>query len=112
MRGLPRFLVVDFNEMIGERGILDRSLGIGWIRWDEIDGAYQRRQHDQDSLYIKLRSGARSLMRLKRRRESEGSGDLRLDLRGTSLSAVELLQEILARSRVDPPGGTRVLRDA
>ena len=49
---------------IGERGILDRTLGLGWIRWEEIEGAYQRRSLDQDSVFIRLRLSRRIRRRL------------------------------------------------
>jgi hypothetical protein len=86
---------------IGERGILDRTLGLGWIRWDEIEGAYQRRSSDLDSLFIRLRISRRIRRRLDalKGRSSpsrSNSVDVQLDLTGTDVSPVELVQEIMA----------------
>lgn len=86
---------------IGERGILDRTLGLGWIRWDEIEGAYQRRSLDQDSVFIRLRLSRRIRRRLdglKRRSAAlpSDSLDIRLDLTGTDVTPVDIVQEIMA----------------
>jgi hypothetical protein len=86
---------------IDERGILDRTLGLGWIRWDEIEGAYQRRSLDQDSVFIRLRLSRRirnKLDGLKRRPAAvpNGSLDIRLDLAGTDVTPVDIVQEIIA----------------
>jgi hypothetical protein len=88
---------------IGDRGILDRTLGLGWIGWDEIEGAYQRRSQDQDSVFLRLRpSSERKRRRLERSirraaRAREDAFDIRLDLSGTDLTPVEIVQEIMAR---------------
>ena len=88
---------------IGERGILDRGAKLGWIRWDEIDGAYQRRSVDPTAVFLRLRITER-LARLLRRadpRRSPSVGqtfDLRLDLADTGFTTVELVQEIMAHS--------------
>ena len=42
---------------IGDRGFLDRELQLGWIRWDEIEGAYSPNVRDSDGIRIKLRPG-------------------------------------------------------
>ena len=72
-----------------------------WIHWDEIEGAWQPRNERGDRLRLRLRVSERLSPRLRRR-----SGDHRLpasvevpvDLTGTHLSGVELLQEIVAHS--------------
>jgi len=92
---------------IGERGIHDRSLGLGWIRWDEIEGAYQRRSIEQDSIVLRLRRSKRLERRLLSQGRRSGTAELdslhvRLDLAGTSLSPVEILQEILAHGSGSP----------
>lgn len=86
---------------IGERGILDRTLGLGWIRWDEIEGAYQRRSLDQDSVFIRLRLSRRIRRRLDALKTGpatlpDDSLDIRLDLTGTDVTPVEIVQEIMA----------------
>ena len=86
---------------IGERGILDRTLGLGWIRWDEIEGAYQRRSLDQDSVFIRLRPSRRIRRKLDGlkgtpARVPSESLDIRLDLTGTDVTPVDIVQEIIA----------------
>jgi len=87
---------------IGERGIHDRTLGLGWIRWEEIEGAYQRRSLDQDSVFIRLRLSRRIRRRLdglKRKPAASSpsdSLDVRLDLTGTEVTPVDIVQEIMA----------------
>lgn len=97
---------------IGERGILDRTLGLGWIRWEEIEGAYQRRSLDQDSVFIRLRLSRRIRRRLaglKKKKsaasEPTDSLDVRLDLTGTEVTPVDIVQEIMAHGNTR--GGTR-----
>jgi len=99
---------------IGERGILDRSTGLGWIRWDEIEGAYQRRSLDQQSVFIRLRLSRRIRRRLQgsecdRAAQTPGASlDVRLDLAGTDVTPVDIVQEIMAhgspRSRTEGDG--------
>lgn len=89
--------------VVSERGILDRSVGLGWIGWDEIEGAYQRRSQEQDAVILRLRASARLVGQLKRAGRSEASGvgdafDLRLDLSDAEVTAVELVQEIMAHA--------------
>jgi len=89
--------------VIGERGILDRGAKLGWIRWDEIEGAYQRRSEDRDAVFLRLRATERLARRLRRagRKQAPPVGqafDLCLDLSDTGFSAVELVQEIMAHA--------------
>jgi len=84
-----------------ERGFLDRELGLGWIAWEEIEGAYTPNVRDSEGLRLRVRPGARLLRRLRRRRASvvsDGAYELRLDLSDTAVSPVELLQEVLSRT--------------
>jgi len=96
--------------LVNERGILDRRLRVGWIHWDEIEGAYGPTAHDRDGLRLRVRASERLRRRLGRRRPrsagsiADSAVDLRLDLSGSSISPVELLQEILVHT-----GGTRGL---
>lgn len=95
---------------IGERGILDRGAKLGWIRWDEIEGAYQRRSEARSAVFLRLRATERLAHRLRRvgRRQAPSVGqtfDLRLDLSDTGFTAVELVQEIMAHS--ERPESTR-----
>lgn len=86
---------------IGERGILDRTLGLGWIRWDEIEGAYQRRSLDQDRVFIRLRLSRRIRHKLdgltwRPSASPANSFDVQLDLSGTEVTPVDIVQEIMA----------------
>ena len=84
-----------------ERGFLDRDLRLGWIGWDEIEGAYTPSVKDADGLRLRVRPGARLLRRLRRRSGSvatDGAYELRLDLSDSAVSPVELLQEVLSRT--------------
>ncbi len=84
-----------------ERGFLDRDLRLGWIGWDEIEGAYTPNVNDSEGLRLRVRPGARLLRRLRRRGVSvgnDGAYELRLDLSDAAVSPVELLQEVLSRT--------------
>ena len=86
---------------IGERGILQRG-GWGWIPWEEIEGAYPPTASDDETVRLRLTVTERlaRILRKKRRlpRESlvEGSMEVRLDLAGSDLNAIDVLQEILS----------------
>ena len=91
---------------LSKRGFLDRDLRLGWIGWDEIEGAYTPNVNDSEGLRLRVRPGARLLRRLRRRGASvgnDGAYELRLDLSDAAVSPVELLQEVLSRteSQVD-----------
>ena len=88
--------------LVTERGILDRRLRLGWIHWDEIEGAYPPTARDGDVLRVRLR--------LRRRRSRglavpESGRDVRLDLSGSRITAIELLQAILSHGggATEPP---------
>ena len=89
-----------------ERGFLDRDLRLGWIGWDEIEGAYTPSVNDSEGLRLRVRPGARLLRKLRRRSASaanDGTYEIRLDLSDTAVSPLELLQEVLSltASQVD-----------
>jgi len=105
--------------VVGERGILQRGLGWGWIRWDEIEGAYPPNLREADTLRLRLRVSERLARILRRRRRLaadtpvEDSLELRLSLAGSEYNAVELLQEIMAHraaQSADPTAGTEPRR--
>ncbi len=95
---------------IGARGIRDRRLGWGWIPWDEIEGAYPPESSGNETLRLRLRATER-LRRLLRSQPQSGvdpsvqggTVEIRLDLRGTGVNSVELLQKIMARDSGSPP---------
>ena len=96
--------------VVDERGILEPTLGWGWIPWDEIEGAYTPSSAEGDTLHVRLRVSERLALVLRNRRVDRetpltDSLEIRLDLARSRLSAVELLQEIMAHQ--PPPGGSR-----
>lgn len=101
---LWRLLSAPERLVIDERGILARNLRLGWIRWDEIEGAYPPGMEDDGAIRLRLRRSERLLRRLagSGQRAQEGWLEVRLELAGTGRGAVEILQAILAH------GGPRV----
>jgi hypothetical protein len=90
VRSRTRLLVTD-------RGILDRSLGLGWICWDEIEGAYRSRP----GVSLRLRPETRAARRLLRQPDADRQElTVRVDLDGTDVTPVELLQAVVARGGV------------
>jgi hypothetical protein len=91
---------------INERGIRVRDLRLGWIRWDEIEGAYHPAR-DDDRLRLRLRMSDRLARRVSQRDRTApsalpGSIDVQLDLSGADITPFELLQMIMANRE----GGT------
>jgi len=95
---LWRWLVPRTNLVIGARGILDRRLGVGWILWDEIEGAYPMQAGGRDGVRLRVRVTDRLSQRLRRLcgRPVSGRVEVPLELDGTTVSGVELLQSILS----------------
>jgi hypothetical protein len=100
MNWLPGRAVV----RIGDRGILHRGLGWGWIPWDEIEGAYPPAAGEGDVLRLKLRLTERLERVLGDHAPALVDGvprpssvEVRLDLTGTAVHPADLLLEILAR---------------
>jgi len=98
--------------VIGERGIRQPGRGWGWIPWDEIEGAYPPTVDATQTVRLRLRMTKRLARVVRRRRRPAGNPplgeafELPLDLAGSELNAVEVLQEILARTDTgDTPGG-------
>jgi len=82
---LAWYACVPVRLRVGRRGIHDRKLRLGWIRWDEIEGAYQPNAADVQSLRLKLRRARRSF-------------EVRLDLADSDVTPIQLLQEIVSRN--------------
>jgi len=98
----PPLLVID------DRGILDRRLHLGWIRWDEIEGAYSA--PPEGGVVLRVRVSERLSRALRGRRPSGMRNrtvpdrvEIPVHLRGTELSEFELLQEILAHGGKPDP---------
>lgn len=109
------FLSARRRLVINDRGIRDPNLGLGWILWEEIEGLYPPTARGTETLHLRVRVSER-LSRILRRRRRAGSSaeplsgalDVRLDLAGSDVSAVEVLQRMLARlpdERITPSRG-------
>ena len=105
-----RLLLPSRQLVVDDRGILDRRLRLGWIRWDEIEGAYQPSAQDNQRLRLRLRRSERLERRLLRqRRPAVASGldpdslDVQVNLAGTGMAPAELLQIIVAHGRLSAP---------
>ncbi len=92
---------------IGERGILQRGLGWGWIPWEEIEGAYPPTVREAETVRLRLTVTERLARILRKRRQLpretplENSVEVRLDLAGSDLNAIDILQEILSHDHVE-----------
>ena len=90
---------------IGERGILQRGLGWGWIPWEEIEGAYPPTAREDETVRLRLTVTKRLARILRKRRQLpvqthlESPLEVRLDLAGSDLNAIDVLQEILSHDR-------------
>ena len=90
---------------MGERGILQRGLGWGWIPWEEIEGAYPPTAREDETVRLRLTVTKRLAQILRKRRQLPGETHLesplevRLDLAGSDLNAIDVLQEILSHDR-------------
>jgi hypothetical protein len=87
---------------VGVRGLLDRSLGWGWIPWDEIEGAYPPSLEHADRVGLRLRVTERLARVLGREGAAPAAGipatvEIEVDLAGTGQSALDLLREIVER---------------
>ena len=82
--------------VVARRGILDRRLGLGWILWAEIEGAYRMNGSETDGVRLRVRLSDRLASRLGPSRRRAGGRWLEVPLRldGTGVSGVELLQRI------------------
>lgn len=88
--------------VIDDKGVMDRTLGLGVIPWSEMEGAYLKSIHGQDFVCLELRNTDRWLERLsplKRKLTSAnvalGFAPINLNLSGVSADAGQVLQLIL-----------------
>jgi hypothetical protein len=90
---------------MSERGILQRGLGWGWIPWEEIEGAYPPTAREDETVRLRLTVTKRLARILRKRRQLPGETrlesplEVRLDLAGSDLNAIDVLQEILSHDR-------------
>ena len=92
---------------ITDRGIFDRRLGLGWLDWNSIEGAYRPRTPTGNRVVLRVRVDERIGSAISK----EGPVvlvELPLDLTGSSYSEVDVLQEVMARSRAAELSTARV----
>ena len=95
--------------IIDERGVLDRTLGVGLIAWTDIEAAYVRSIGSNDFICLELKNAeeyAQKLSKVKRAMASAnrhlGFTDFNLNLSGVDASTdevFELLMKYCERSR-------------
>jgi len=91
--------------IIDERGILDRTLGVGVIHWADIEGAYTRSIQGNDFICLQLRNTdqyVRRLSKVKRAmipaNEALGFAPLNINLSGIRGMTDRVLELILKKS--------------
>ena len=97
--------------VIDERGVLDRTLGVGWIDWLDIEAARVMSIAGNDFIALELRNPEKYWVRLsnvKRAMASAnrrlGFSDFNLNLSGVEAKTeevFELLMKFCARARLD-----------
>lgn len=99
-----------------DRGLFARGLGLGWIPWEEIEGAYPPTRRDPHALFLRLRVSETLAAKLREKAGRRGreprpgeTFDVRVDLSGAALSPVELLQAILFRGEASRRAARRPL---
>jgi len=80
---------------VDDRGLRVPGARLGLVPWHAIEGVWQPSRSDSEALHVRLRD---DVLPCRSRRTV-----LRIDLRGTDLSASELAQEILARATSSAP---------
>jgi hypothetical protein len=95
---------------IGERGILDPRLGLGWIPWDEIEGAYPESCGRADRVRLRLRVTERLARLLSRRSRCarrlgplQDHVEVELDLSRSDPSAIDVVLSIVNRTPAGQP---------
>jgi len=101
--------------VIDDKGVMDRTLGLGVIPWSEMKGARLKSIHGQDFVCLELRNMDRWLDRLpplKRRLASTnvvvGFAPINLNLSGVNADAGRILQIIL--KMIDDAQGEKEVR--
>lgn len=100
----------------GDQGLFVRDLDLGWIPWEEVEGAYPPTLHDPEALFLRLRVGETLARKLRGRdaartrdpRAGE-TWDVKVDLSGAAMTPVELLQAILFRGEASRRAARRPL---
>ena len=90
---------------ITDAGIIDRTLGVGTISWDDIANAYVRSVNNQHFICLNLRNEAKylgQLSPLKRKtvaaNQALGFTPLSINLSGVDLNPEQLLEYILKQA--------------
>ncbi len=88
--------------VIDERGVLDRTLGIGRIRWSDIEHAYVVSLSSADFICLELRNSEKYLRRLSKVKRALakanrhlGMTDFSLNLYGVNATAEEVFELVI-----------------
>ncbi|HEX8070199.1 MAG TPA: STM3941 family protein [Pyrinomonadaceae bacterium] len=88
--------------IIDERGVVDRTLGVGRISWGDIEAAYVRSINGNDFICLELKNPAkyaRKLSKVKRAMATANRGlgftDFSLNLSGVDASTDEVFELVL-----------------
>jgi hypothetical protein len=103
--GIWQFVDTRPRLQITDKGILDRTLGVGLIPWADITGAYIRAVHGEHFICLHLRDEQAylsNLSALKRKlagaNEALGFTPLAVNLSGVNINPEQLLEYILKQS--------------
>jgi hypothetical protein len=93
--------------VVDERGVLDRTLGVGLIVWGDIEAAYVRSINGNDFICLELRNREqywRKLSKVKRAmaaaNRSLGFTDFNLNLSGVDVNTDELFELVMKHCQV------------
>ena len=113
--GIPLFIwqILDRRPRlkIDDTGIVDRTLGIGKILWEDIDGAYKKAIQGNDFICLKLRNQDQYLGKLTavkkamvKANEKLGFTPISLNLSGLSANTDQILELVLKMSEAKRKG--------
>ncbi len=90
---------------VDDEGVLDRTLGVGIVRWEDIEGAYKRSIASNDFICLRLRNTADYLARLSKVKQAMTSANealgftpLSINLSGIHGMTDQVLELILKKS--------------
>ena len=97
--------------IIDERGVVDRTLGVGRIAWSDIEAAYVRSINGNDFICLELRNAekySQKLSKVKRAmaaaNRSLGFTDFNLNLSGVDANTAEVFELLMKYCQVAAEG--------
>lgn len=114
--GIPIFIwqIIDSRPrlVIDERGVIDRTLGVGRINWDDIDAAYVLSISGNDFICLELKNPERYLQRLSpvkramaKANRQLGFTDFNLNLSGVDARTDEVFELLMKYCESSGSGG-------